>query len=174
MSRSVYLIQVRVEEAAAKNGSTFVSVLSNVTETPLFTTFGSALHEVYFLLGRGWEVLRDDRPEIAEIAFRATKGLSSQRLTWRPYGYLLVPEIQKVEDEEGFYELFSEHLPHRMFKCDALEVDMLGFVCYCKRHKRKSTVFRFPLGLVKELGPVFLHARNAAQTENLQTLLADT
>lgn len=144
---------------------------------PPFQTLGAALGEAHELQTRGWQVVQVDQPEIAEVSFFATKKFSAElhfrRLVWRPYGYLLTPEVQLVEDEDSFFDLFGAHLPHRMVKCDDPTDDLLGFVCHCKWHDRRSLVFRFSLDLARDLGPVFLDARNAAQLENLRFLLSD-
>lgn len=144
---------------------------------PPSPTFGAALDEVQELAELGWRIVSDDRPEACEVAFIASKrysaGVRQRRIAWRPYGHLLTPTLTLVENEDDFYDLFAKHFPHRVFKCDDPSEDLLGFVCYCKQRERRSTVFRSPLDLARDLGPVFLDARNVAQRENLRILLAD-
>lgn len=144
---------------------------------PPYPTFGAVLDDVQDLAESGWRITPSDHPEACEVGFLATKQLGpsvhQHRLVWRPYGRLLTPTMTFVEDEDDFYVHFEKHFPHRLFKCDDPSEDLVGFVCYCKQKHRQSIVVQFSLDFARDLGPTFLDAREAAQKENLQLLLAD-
>lgn len=138
-----------------------------------FPTFGATMGEVGDLLNDGWKVFHADRPEIAEIGFRAVREQEQRHLVWRPYGYLLHPDIQVTDNEDSFFAMFQQHITHRLFKCDRPEEDLLGFVCYCQSKQRRSSVFQLPSTLAPNLGAGFLEAREVVQDQNRRIVLVD-
>lgn len=144
---------------------------------PPFQTYGAILTEILTLDQRGWTIQQADDQEIAEIGFIAHKPERNverfRKLIWYPFGRTLVPQRQVADSAEEFFELFEEHLPHRLYKCDNTDLDLMGFVCYCQQKNRKALVFQADLDVARDLGDLFFLARDEAENENVRLLLCD-